>query len=55
MSKRARETAPFLRASGKQFEAYGEYSYAYLHDRQVTAGPPGERVRPAARLLRCRR
>ena len=27
-----------------EFEAYGEYSYAYLHDRQVKEGQPDEPV-----------
>ena len=34
------------RQEREEFEAYGEYSYAYLHDRQVKEGQPDEPVSP---------
>ena len=34
------------RQEREEFEAYGEYSYAYLHDRQVKEVQPDEPVSP---------
>ena len=34
------------RQEREEFEAYGEYSYAYLHDRQAKEGQPDEPVSP---------
>ena len=40
------------RQEREEFEAYGEYSYAYLHDRQVKEGQPDEPVSPPPGRIR---